>query len=73
MKIEDEPEISMKHDISPAGIQVQAEEGCRIVACGQPKKTSNTSIKIPITFRTEQDKEYTLSISITFDDFHPED
>jgi|GEM_PF-278938 len=40
-----------------------------IVACGQPLKTSDTSIKLPITIRLNKDEtEYPITITISLDD-----
>jgi len=61
---EEMPEI---HGI--AGISGD-EKGLEVVACGQPKKTSSTAFKVPLTIRIEKsDQEFMVNLSINFEDF----
>ncbi|MCP4715278.1 MAG: hypothetical protein GY868_09190, partial [Deltaproteobacteria bacterium] len=60
-----------EEDGRPAGAEAgTVEAGFKIVACGQPKKVSDTAIKIPLIFTIESlEKECMVNLSISFGDF----
>ena len=58
----------------PLTISAETEPGqeahLTIVACGQPHKESDTSIKIPLIFKiSDSDKECMVNLVINFDNF----
>ncbi len=59
-------EISLE---SPAiDIQPEAQADVKITSCGQAQKISDTMLSVPVTFQNEEHgKEYTVTITITFD------
>jgi hypothetical protein len=76
LSLEDEPEPvsvgepEIPSEAPPVGIQAEPDAGIKIISCGQPQKDSDTSIKVPIVFKIESlDREYTVNITIKFDDF----
>jgi hypothetical protein len=54
----------------PAETGPGQEAQLTIVACGQPHKESDTSIKIPLIFKiSDSDKECMVNLIINFDNF----
>jgi len=48
----------------------QEGKGLEIVACGQSKKISPTSIKVPLIMKIEDsEQEFKVSLTISFEDF----
>jgi hypothetical protein len=53
-----------------AEIEPEQEAQFKIIACGQPQKESETSIKVPLIFQiNELNKECLINIIISFDNF----
>jgi len=56
-------------DISPVP-DIISGPGITVLSCGEPQKVSDTSIKVPLRFRLENEgKEGSLNIKINFEDF----
>ena len=61
---------SSPHISSHPQITFENRTDFKIVACGQPKKHSDTSIKIPLIFKIEPlNQECMISITLSFEDF----
>jgi len=55
---------------TPAETEPGQEAQLTIVACGQPHRESDTSIKIPVIFKiSDSDKECMVNLVINFDNF----
>jgi len=53
-----------------AGSAVAAGEGLTIVACGKPRKASDTALKIPVILKIDElNRECNVTITLSFDDF----
>jgi len=54
----------------PSATIFTTEPSLTVVSCGNPQKISDTSIKVPLKFRLEEEgKEGSLNIKINFEDF----